>query len=260
MAGLDDQVILRPAGILSHLGGLGRKKVMVCPEGAQSLSHALGKLGVDLVQEREDLMADAIAGKSDILVGAVLHIGEVLLAQVFHNFNPACGQQGTNQGAPPGRHPGQALKPSSPDEVEQGGLHIVIGVVGRGNERAVQGTGGLLQEGIAHFPGGFLQSGAAAAGLSGHIAQGEGNLPLPAEVFHKRGVPCGLFAPELVVIVGDKEGEAQLLRLPSEQVEQAHGVGAARYGAQNASPRGEDGVFAGEGGKAAGQLRSCHRV
>ena len=207
-------------------------------------------------------MADAVAGKGDILVGTVLHIGEVLLAQVFHNFSPPCGQQGTNQGAPPGRHPGQALKPSPPDEVEQGGLYIVIGVVGRGNERTVQGTGSLLQEGIAHFPGGFLQTGTAAAGLFGHIAppQGEGDLPLPAEVFHKRGVPCGLFAPELVVIVGGKEGEAQLLRLPSEQVEQAHGVGAARYGAQNASPRGEHGVFAGKGGKAAGQLRSCHRV
>ena len=146
--------------------------------------------------------------------------------------------------------------------MEQGGLYIVVGVVGCGDEGTVQSAGGLLQEGIAHFPGGLLQSGAAAAGLFGHIAppQGEGDLPLPAEVFHKNGVPCGLFAPELMVIVGGKEGETQLLRLPPEQVEEAHGVGAARDGAQDASPGGEHGVFAGEGGKAAGDLGSCHRI
>ena len=229
--------------------GLGGEVVVVGAEVAHRVREPGNKGRVELLQQGDDLVAEPVPGVGGVGVGAVLHVGEGMLPQVGQDLGPGGGEKGPDQLPPPGADTSEALEAAAPDEVEEHGLHVVVGVVGGGDEASPQLFRRLFQKVIAQGPGGLLDTGPTALGLSGDIsgAHHAGHLPLPAQLFHKGGVPVGLRPPETVIEMGGGEGKTLLRRLALEPVEEAHRVGAAGDGTEDMVPRGEHGVFPCEG-------------
>ena len=261
IAGLDDQVVLRPAGVGAHLGGLGVEKVVVRPQVAGGVRHAADKAGVELLQQGHDLAADAVAGKAIIGVGAVLHVGEAVQAEIVLHLPAGGSEHGPHQISPPGGDARHALESGPPDKVEQQGLGVVVGGVGGGDAVAAQALGSLAQEGVPHVTGGLLQPPALPGGLTGHVAPAHrqlhggqgvfpfrpgnalGAAPSGRKVPDKGLVPVGLRPPEAVVVVGGNQVEAQDVPQQPQPVEQVHRVRPPGHGAQHPAPPGEHVVF-----------------
>ena len=107
-------------------------------------------------------------------------MGDALLLQVGRNVALRNGQQGADQDPP---HRGMPVSPSSPappDQVEEDGLRIVIGVVGGGQLVGPQILGALGEETVAHGPGGLLHPFAPAPWPPGPhpLADDQGDVPL----------------------------------------------------------------------------------
>ena len=229
--------------------GLGGEVVVVGAEAAHRVRHPGYHLGVELLQQGDDLAAELVPGVGGVGVGAVLHMGEGMGGQIGLHFHPSSGQKGPDEPPPPGADAGEPLEAAPPDEVEEHSLHVVVGGVGGGDAAGPHRFGGPLQKVIAQGPGGLLDAGAPAPGLGGHVPlpHHTGDLPVPAQVPDEGGVPVGLRPPEPVVEVGGGEGKALLLRPAPEPVEEAHRVGPAGDGAEDVAPGGEHGVFPCEG-------------
>ena len=130
--------------------------------------------------------------------------------------------------------------------MEQEGLGVVVGIVGRGDPVRSQAAGGLAEEGVPHLAGGFLHTLAQPGGPGRHVAGAciKLHAVFPAPVSYKRLVPIGLRPPQAMVIVGRGDRKAPLGPQPGGQVKQAHGVRPAGDGAEHRPAGGEHVVFA----------------
>ena len=167
--GRDGHPPLRHPGLLDGPLGHAFQQIPVLPEVVQVGGEGGDKRRVEFLQHRHHLLAQAVAGVGQVKVGTVLHMGDALLLQVGRNVALRDGQQGADQDPP---HRGDAcepIQPGPPDQVEEDGLRIVIGVVGGGQLVGPQILGSLGEETVAHGPGGLLHPFALLLGLLGHI-------------------------------------------------------------------------------------------
>ena len=176
-------------------------------------------------------MPHPVTGKAVICVGAVVYVGQSVNAQVLLNGAARRGQQRANQIVPTGGDTGQTTQTAAPNEVEQDGLRVVIGVVGGGDHIRVHLTGRLTQKGVAHLPGGLLQPCLAPGGLPGHIAGADDQRHIGTAAgdkgTHKLLIPGRLRAAQIVVVVCGHQSEGVLGAQGVEPVEQTHGVRTA---------------------------------
>ena len=72
-------------------------------------------------------------------IAAVLPPGEAVFLQIGENLRPGHGQERADN--PPGlrRHAAKATKAGAPQEIDEHRLHLVVGVVRRGNDSRLGG-------------------------------------------------------------------------------------------------------------------------
>ncbi len=251
---VDGQPPVPGGGPVRHVLGQTGEAGLVRPEEGGGVHQTGGKAGGHVLQHREDLVADAVAGVIVVVIGAVLHVGQAPEAEVVLHLPAAGGEKGADDALPPGGDAPQAPQAGPPGQMEEDGFHIVIGGVGGGDEAGPRFRRRTAEKGVAHVPGSLLNAPPLDAGLSGHVAgvhvQGDGGehaavgqaVPPAAQVdklVHKGGVPVGLLPPQLMVVVGGGQLEVQLGPQAVQDVEHGNGVRPPGHGAQHLGPGGD---------------------
>ncbi len=179
-------------------------------------------------------MAQPVAQRLVASIGAVLPVGQAVGRQIGLHLRPGHGQHGPDDPVTPGCDAREALKPRAPDQVQKHRLHLVVGVVGRGD------AAGLGQEKIIPHPAGrFLHALPCLPGPGGHVAPAGRQFDAPGRTqpADKGLVLVGFGAPQAVVIVGGGHLDSKLLPQGQEAVEQGHGIRAAGQGADHPAAR-----------------------
>ena len=134
------------------------------------------KVGLALSYLRDDPVPHPIACVLHIPVGAVLHPRQALGAEVLLNFRSGGGQQGADNVVPHRGDTRQAPQAGAPHQMQEHRFGIVVRVVGGGNHRTVQLSGGPLKKIVSHLPGGFLNALAGPGRLCGHVPPADDQL------------------------------------------------------------------------------------
>ena len=125
--------------------------------------------------------------------------------------------------------------------MQQDGLGVVVGVVGRGDLFRPDLLGRLGEKAVAHGAGGLFDALALLLGGLSHVpaADGQGNVVVGTPFRDEVLVPLGLFAPELVVEVRRVDHEVALRRQRLQHGQQRHRVFSPGHGAQNRASLGK---------------------
>ena len=190
--------------------------------------------GRNLLQQGQDLQAQAVAEEAGILIALILHVGDAVPGHIGVDLRPAGFQEWADDPSPHRGDAAQALESRSPQKVEEGRLGVVLPVVSGGDAGRAHVTGGSIQEGVAQLPGRVLDAQALPGGKVRHVPRsaGQGDALLPAPVPDKTLVParCG---PQAVVEMGGGDLKAPLPGQGGEKVEHRHRVPPAGHGAQD---------------------------
>lgn len=123
--------------------------------------------------------------------------------------------------------PHRPFRAGAPEQIQQNRLHLVVGMVGGGDDTALrhqkfipQDSGGLFRAFARQLPG-----------IS--PANNQRYIPLGAKLPDKGFISIGLFTPQAMVEVGGRQGDAQLLPQRAQAVEQGNGITAAGQGADH---------------------------
>ena len=114
-------------------------------------------------------------------------------------------------------HSPESVQPGPPQNVEQHGLGLVVGRMAGSNGSGAEFFGYLGQERIPHLPRGLLEGGDAPLPLVFNgvlLVYRARQTQVMGHRLNKPGVLVGLFAPKIVVQVGDVELQAMLLHQP----------------------------------------------
>ena len=115
------------------------------------------------------MVAQPVADAVIRSVCGVLPVGKLVLLQILQNFLPAHAEHRPQVLLPPGRDAPQPFEAGSPEQVQQKGLRLIIGGVGRGDkarqriEKIIAAASGCLLDAFPGLP---------AAGR--HIGAGNG--------------------------------------------------------------------------------------
>ena len=197
------------------------------------------RLGVELKEQGQHLVAHPVAGVGGVGVALVLHMGDVAAAEVVLHLLPGHLQHGADEHPLPGLNAPQALEARASDEVHEHRLRLVPGVVSGGNEGVTLPPGGVVEKGIAQGPGGLLHPLPPLGGSGGHVpvAHMKGDLVAFTPRADKVLLPVGGLA-DAVVEVGGPHLVAALLCPVQEAAEQIHGVRSPGHRAQHPVPGG----------------------
>ena len=222
------------------------------------LRQVLAQLRVPALQQRQQLVADAVAGEGEVTVGGVLAPALAQRAEISLDFSPRGGEQRT-QDAALGKldhrvNAAQALGPGSAQKFGQDGLGLVVAGVRRGHrlhlarghqlpEPAVTQAARSLLDGFGVFLG-------RCSGIHPRLV--EGQTKLGRQRARKGQVAVGLLAAQAVVQMGGVQHQAQLPAPLRQSAQQGHGVGSAREAHGQAQSRLEQRVSMGSVGAACG--------
>ena len=112
-------------------GGLGFQAGFVQPQSQGQTGQVFPDPGILPAQQGHYLMADPVAQKSAAFVGAVLHMLKAVLPEEVLHLPAGHGEHGPQKPAGDRRDPAQAFQPGAPHQMQEHGLRIVIGGMGR---------------------------------------------------------------------------------------------------------------------------------
>ena len=186
---------------------------LILPQQPRGAQGGLGKAGVQLPQERDDPMPEAVAPIVIREIAAVLHKGDLLRPEIGEDLLPGTAQQRAAQLPAHRRDTGKSGASRAADQVQKQGLGIVVGIVGGGDHVAVQALRFPVQKGIAQRPGGFLQAQAILFGTGRNVSvlHRTGNVVFLTPIPNKGGVPKGFLPPDAVLVMGGKNREVRLI-------------------------------------------------
>lgn len=197
----------------------------------------VGKLGVDLRivggEEREQVVAEAVAGKGRIEVGGVFAPGLIDAAQPGFDLRAASGEKraqdqrfGVDKG---GMDAAETFRPGSAEKLVEDSLGLVVEGMGGGDGVELAGGQEVAEEGVTKVAGGLFES--LAVGLSGgggvHVVAVEGEAVPGGEVGNEGGIGVGFRPTNAVVNVDNGEDKADLKGGIDEGAEQGDGIGSA---------------------------------
>ena len=169
---------------------------------------------VDLLQQRNQLMTDAIAAKVEIVVACILTMGDVVHLRIGFDLLAAHRQEGANELAPHGCHAAKPLAAAAADELQQHGLRLILCLMSSGDALRTEGGCRLLQKGVTAVACRFFDAETMLLGIGGHIAvsRDAGDLPLGAKLLHKAGIGFRFLPSEAVVIMRCRKEKILFLR------------------------------------------------
>lgn len=118
------------------------------------------EVGVDCLEEGNDVVADAVAGEVAGEVAGVAEVGDLAGVEVGEDFLFGDGEEGAKQRPVEYAHAGQAGEGGAAAEVHDDGFEVVVGVVGGEDEGAVVFLGQRAQELVAFCAAGFFEAAA----------------------------------------------------------------------------------------------------
>ena len=217
---------------------------------ARAEAHVLHRPGIDVPQDRKDTVPQDVPGGRVLLIRLVLHMGDLILFGIVRQHLPGDPQKRPADIPPHLGDPGKAGGPGAPDQIQQHGLGVVVGVMGGEDGRKALPPSGLFQESIAQLPGSLLQRKVRRLHQRPGISRSgkAGDPPGGAPVFHKPLVPVRKLAPQAVIEMGGRSRKAVGPTPGIQEMQQAHGVQPAGNGAQHSSPRRKPTAQEGPGG------------
>ena len=226
-----------PAGRLCFqpVAGQGAQILLVLGKRARHSADVLQRPAVHPLQFRKNMVAGIIARRVVQRVGLVLHMGDAPLRQIRLDPLPGYLQQRPDQHAPFFRDPGQSPQTRAPRHAEQHGLGVVVQAVSGGDKVRPVLPGRSEQELIAELPGRGLRAQALFLRVSGHVA-GAGNELYPPFITQppdEFGVRPRSGAQPVVEMGAQAFHVSPLL----QQMQQTHGIRAARHRRQHAAAR-----------------------
>ena len=133
------------------------QRFFILPQQLRRPVHILHGPRVQLPQNRQNLMAQHVPRRIVHLVGGIFHIGDVMRLGIIRQLLTGHLQERPQEILPFRRNAGQSPQPRPPQEIQQHGFRIVIGVVGCQYTAASQRRFLLVQKGVPDFPRRLLQ-------------------------------------------------------------------------------------------------------
>ena len=204
------------------------------------VGEGLVEAGVLLPEEREDGVADAVAGEGLVGVGGVFAPGLILLAEEGLDIGTTSLEEWAEDSAlwqSDDRVDGaEALGPGAAEELHEDGFGLVVEGVGGEDGVGVAGAEEGGEEIVAQGAGGLFDglSGFGRAGGDVCVVKVERDFEADAEVFDETLVGVGLGCAEAVIDVDCAQADAESV-VPGciggvEGQEQGYGVGTAGDG------------------------------
>ena len=220
----------------------------------------------DVVQQGDEVMAKAVAQVTGVGVGRVLSPCNARPVQDGNQDRAGQAEEGPPDGVPPFRGPGVHAPPGNgpgaPDEVQQSGFPLVVGMVA--GQQHVAFPEHLGEPAIPRFPRGRLQP---EAGRLSTVLQAFHNVGLESTPersgsgFHELPVRVGCFAKPVVDVQ-----DGHLGRHGAGGMQQGHGVRTAghshsdrmRFGQAVLRKQGPQGI--GQGGPVSGHPQARSQI
>src|ERR1017187_3203227 len=142
-------------------------------------------------QHGQDVMTNTRAGVAAVGVGGILHESQLALGQVSQNLRASGVEQGSNERPAPIRNSGQPGHACPAHDTEKHRLGLIVGSVAKGDLRAAELAGGVLQRGQANVPRGLLPRDVGLASTAHihfqHFARNTHVLTPPTDITRLRG-------------------------------------------------------------------------
>ena len=194
--------------------------------------------GLQLAQEREELVAHLVAAVEEGGVGGVLDMVEAMGGGVGFDLVAAEGEQGSHHAALDGEDAVEAGKAGAAEEVEEEGFGRVVAVVGGEDDGIVVGGAEGVEPGVAELAGRLFDALAMAAGMGEGVELGymDGDMIAARKTADEGFVAVAVDRAQMEVAVGYGKGEAGRVH----EVGQDHRVDAPTNGQQHLLPGGEE--------------------
>ena len=194
----------------------------------------LREAGVYLFERGDDAVADEVARIVVRLICAVLHMGDCVFGKILLDLLSCHAEQRADDVVPPCGDAAQTGCSAAAGQIENKGLGVVIGIVGGGDEPAIQLLRCGKQERISKLPRGLFDADRLFGGIGRYVPMTDpaGDAVFRTVVFNKPSVPQGFLAADAMLEMSG--GHVDPGR--GEQMQQAHGIRAAGDRAENAAP------------------------
>ena len=194
------------------------------------LPHCLEERGIDLPEDRKDLVPDLVAQIPVFGIGPVFSERDLVRGGIFFDFRTGEAQERTDQHAPLRQrtrraHAPDALQPSTTQQIQHQGFSIVIRMVRHGHGSISARSTFQRKPRVTQVTRGHFNADALLSRIPGRIKmtdmERDAGLHAPFPYQHLIRIAVG--APEPEVAVQYLEGTPG----PQEQIGHAHGVHAA---------------------------------
>ena len=128
------------------------QRFFILPQQLRRAAHILHGPRVQLPQNRQNLMAQHVPRRVVHPVGGIFHIGDVMRPGIIRQLLTGHLQERPQEILPFRRDAGEPPQPRPPQEIQQHGFRIVIGVVGCQYAAASQRRFLLVEKGVPGFP------------------------------------------------------------------------------------------------------------
>jgi hypothetical protein len=187
------------------------------------LGEVFAETGIEALKQRDELVANAVAGEREMPVGRVFAPGLAEIVEISLNFGTGCGEERAEHGAfgklETGGDACQTLCPSATEKLGEDGFSLVVESVsgGDGIERGL--TQQAAKPPVAEAAGSFFNAlgGFACGGIGlsfdGDIDTGlvKGEAELGGKIAREGKVVVSFFAAQTVMEMGGVEHEAEFL-------------------------------------------------
>ena len=220
---------------------------------AQAVQH-FGDPGIETIQHWQQLMADAVAGETQIEVGGIFAMGLVDGMEEFAEFIAADTEEGADycraglrqrpeflllrlraltQPGSPGIDPTQPLNSGAADQAVQHRFGLVVEGVSRGDPSGIRFRGHLHEKSVPRFASFTFEVTARHRDAFGSHFE----IPSLGQSNHECFIGIGFATAELMIDVGDDEFSVPLTPSPSaaegegsQKSQQCHRIGTSRDG------------------------------
>ncbi len=187
-------------------------------------SHVSGK---NVVQQRQDLMAQPVAPGAVLMVRPILPIPQAVLLHVVVDVCPTPLQQRAMQlelGRPhlhqrQGLHAGDSVEPSTTAEMSQNGLGLIIRMVGQVNLTCTMLERHVSKKLMTQVPPSRLDGNLMLPGMAGgiHLPDLHRQIQPPSQKPHKGSILTGVPPPQPMIEVANNQVGNSLSMQPVQQ-------------------------------------------